>query len=256
MAGPALQIQPPVRQRREGGIEEVADFRLNSRLASVGGVTFQSDGCTFPQLSEHLCYVGEADPAEKTFDGIDLIDGIGDPFPLYAGVKCFIGPDDDFAERAERSLSDGRHVELEKAVATWAAGGTALADGATQAEATARVEQAISAGYNGQGVILMSAFDAIMADAQGILYRDSAGQIRTILGTPVLASGSIEAGSVYGVGAIAVEHSAVQTQQVENLDTNTNWALAEQVFAIAVDCGFRVTSDIVAEVVAEPNVEE
>lgn len=241
MAGPTIEIAPPIRTARTGGIGEVATFRPNERLGAAQGLTFQSHGCTFPQESQHLCYVGEAAPADKTFGGIELEDAVGAPFPLYAGVACFLGPDPDELERSERLLEEGQDRALESALTTWATAGATIADGETLDEALANVEQAIDDQYLGQGVIMMSRGDALLAD--GVKLKD--GQLITLNGTPVLASGRVPRGVVFGLGAIVVEHSTAITAEVTAPETNTQWALAEKIFALAVDCEFRVVSNVV-----------
>lgn len=243
MAGPILEIAPPTRADREGGISAVAEFRANERLGGVEGVVFQSDGCTFPQISEHLCYAGELEPDPKVFEGIGLEDAIGDPFPLYAGVKCFIGPDADELQRAESALRTGQDRGLEEALATWAAGGTALAAGATVIDSIAAVEQALDDEYIGRGAIFMSRGDAVLAHAAGVLEYGGSFPT-TVNGTPVIASGRVARGVVYGLGSITVEHSSTQSREVLDPKTNTHWALAEAVFILAVDCAFRVSSTI------------
>lgn len=246
MAGTTLQIDPPVRRKRAGGIADAATFRPNGRLGIAETVVFQSDGCEFPNISEHLCYVGEADPADKTFDGIVTEDAIGAPFALYAGVACVEGPNPDEFERAENQLGDGQDRELENLLEAWATGGTALTAGATVVPAIARVEQAIDDLYVGQGTILISRYDADIAAAAGALETGPDGNLRTKLGTPVIASGRVTPGTVYGLGAIVVEHTDIETREVLDTTTNTRYALAERIFAIAVDCEFRVKSTITA----------
>jgi hypothetical protein len=243
MAGPTVEIQPPVRRERQGGIRSVATFRENERLGAAADLVFQSDGCSFPEISEHLCYVGEVDPANKTFDGIELHNAIGEPFPLYSGVQCFLGPDPDQLERARAALEAGRDRQLESAVYAWAQGGVPLVDGVNVADAIALVEQALDGQYLGQGVILMSRADAVRAHAAGALEYTVSGPV-TINGTPVIASGFVGQGQVFGLGSIVVEHSGVEAFQRELLEQNQLWALAEQVFAIIVDCEFRVHSTI------------
>lgn len=244
MAGPTVQIDPPVRASRQGGIGTVATFRTNDRLAAAGGLTFQSDGCSFPQISQHLCYVGEETPDDKAFGGIDLVGAIGAPFPLYAGVKCFAGPDADELERAERALRDGQDRGLEEQLAAWAAGGVDVGGGAGAAGAIGQVEQALDDGYVGRGVILMSRADAVLAERS--LIRNADGSLETINGTPVIASGRVPSGTVYGLGAIVVESGNAESYETIDPTSNTHWALAEAVFAIAVDCEFRVSSTIQA----------
>lgn len=244
MAGPQLEIAAPARTARLGGLNKVAEFRRNARLAAVQGVVFQSNGCDFPKLSEHLCYVGAEDPDAKEFSGIEIEDAIGDPFPLYAGVVCWLGPEAESDElaRAVRILDDGRDRELEAQLALWAGGATAL-DGGTVVQAIADVEQDLDDRYVGRGIILMSRGDAVLADAEGALeYRD--GMPHTVNGTPVVASGRMARGDVHGVGAVVIEHGDRGEHMVTDPETNRRFALAEEVFAIAVDCEFRTTAPI------------
>jgi hypothetical protein len=218
----------------------VATFRTNDRLGATQRPVFQSDGCTFPQISEHLCYVGAPDPADKEFDGIELSDAISDPFPLYAGVMCFMGPDPDELERAKAALASGQDRALEEVLVDWANGGLAVGTGDDVIGALALVEQALDDAYVGQGVILMSRADAVRADAAGAIHANLDGIPTTVNGTPVLASGRVEPGLVYGLGAIVVEHGNAEANQVMELEANRLWALAEEIFVIAVDCEFRV----------------
>ncbi len=221
MAGPKLLIEAPVREDREGGIETVATFRDNDRLGAAESVVFQSDGCEFPKLDEHHCYTGEAEPDAKTFAGIAIDDAIGGPFPMYAGIKCTLGPDEaEFDARARAALANGQGRELEAALAAWAAGGTALTTPvlAGIAATIGRVEQAL-------GVL----------EVVG-------GQLQTKLKTPVIASGRVTAGTVFGTGAIVVEHSETKTYPVLDPTHNQRYALAEAVYVLAVDCEYRVKS--------------
>lgn len=239
MAGPTIVVEAPTRVARTGGISLAADFRENDRIANADGVVFQSDGCDFPETEELRCYAAEA-PDDKTASGVNTLGAIGDVFTLFAATQCFIGPDDDFEERSRNTLEGGRDREIEAQLAAWAGGGTALAAGTTAKIAVSRVDQALDAGYLGQGIILMSRFD--VADA-GLEY--SEGELlRTKNGTPVVASGRIAPGVVYGIGSVSVEHSELVEKRAQKLDTNTTWALAEQAIAILVDCAFRVRSAI------------
>lgn len=247
MAGPIMEIEPPVREKRVGGIEAVAEFRVNEQLGAVEGVVFQSDGCTFPKISEHLCYVGDPTPADKTYDGITIDDAIGVPFPLYAGVKCTAGPEPDELERAEAQLEFGMGRELEAQLFAWAAGATAAGGGtaAGVGAAIARVEQQLDSNLVGRGVILMSRYDATLA-GQLNSFNDvqETGPLVTRLGTPVIASGRVTPGTVYGLGAIVVEHSTRKSFDVIDPEYNQHYALAEEVFVLAVDCEFRTKSAI------------
>jgi len=239
MAGPTLPVDQPTREPRIGGLSSVAQYRPNERLGIAGGLRFVSGGCAFPHTEELRCY--DDTVADKTYDGIELEDGIGAPMTLFAGSNCTLGPIDDHEARARATVEEGRDRVIEPIIATWAAGGTALTAGATARIALARVDQAIDANYRGRGVILMSRFDAEDAG-----LKVDGTKLTTKLGTPVVASGMIAPGVVYGLGAIAVEISELNTLRAPHPTTNQDYAIAEQVFAVVVDCSFRVKSAITA----------
>lgn len=241
MAGPTMQVDAPKRNKRTGGLSDVAEFRSNGRLGVAETVVFQSDGCGFPETEESRCYAAET-PEDKKFSGVPFDDAIGSTVTLYAGVKCFVAPNPDEVEKARANLEEGRDRVLEGILATWAGGGTAVTAGSSPKNAVARVDHALDKGYRGQGVILMSRFDANDA---GLEYTEGE-PLRTKTGTPVVASGFIEPGKVYGVGAIAVEQGEVVERDVIEPQKNTHWALAEQEHTILVDCEFRVVSTITA----------
>ena len=240
MAGPTIEVSAPTRAPREGGIKDIAEFRANDRLGIAAGITWQANGCAMPNTEELRCYAEPA-PADKTSEGISLEDGIGAPFTVYAAVECLLGPDPDESERARQALDAGYDRVLEDRLWQWAQGGTALAAGGSPIGAIARIEQALDSGYVGRGVIVMSRYDAVLADADGALHRED-GKLYTINGTPVIATGEAPPGTVYGVGAIIVEHSETLVNEVEHLEYNKRYALAEAVYAIGVDCEFRVKS--------------
>lgn len=242
MAGPNIPIDPPVRAPRQGGLSDVATFRPNERLGIAASLVYQTNGCAFPNREELRCYADPA-PADKTADGITLEDGIGAPFVLYGSTECLIGPDPDQADRAKRTLAEGRDRGLESEIQAWLAAGVGLVAGVTVSDAIAQVEQALDQQYLGQGVIHLSRADAVRASAEYALYREG-GKLYTINGTPVVASGNYPQGTVYGSGSIVVEESSAQVRQVEHLEFNKRFALAEAVYAIAVDCEFRVKSAV------------
>lgn len=247
MAGPMVEIEPPVRARRGGGIRDAATFRSNDRIGAAQSVVFQSDGCSFPKLSEHLCYVGDPTPDDKTYDGIVIDDAIGVPFPLYAGVKCTAGPDADELERAKRLLDEGMDRELEAQLFAWAVAGTDVAAPAAAGvqNALGRIEQRLDATYVGRGVILMSRYDATLAGAVGALRDTPDGMpMFTKVGTPVIASGRVTPGVIYGLGAIVVEHGDAEAVETIDPEYNQHYAIAEEVFVLAVDCEFRIKTTI------------
>lgn len=241
MAGPVIEIVAPTRTARAGGIKTVAEFRTNERLGAAEAVQYQSLGSDFPEVSEHLCYTGEADPEDKAFEDCELEDAIGAPFPLYSGVRTYMNAGPGDMERAAASLGFGEDRGLEEALATWAAGGTALTGGGSVMGAIAVVEQSLDAGYLGRGVLLMARSDAVRALSVNALVREG-DTLATATGTPVIASGVVTAGTVYGLGAVLVERSAVATYATDDVQFNRHYALAEATYVIAVDSEYRVKS--------------
>lgn len=243
MAGPTVEVEPPVRAPREGGLSTVATFRPNQRLAASDALAFQSDGCTFPRETVLACI--DATPVtQKTFDGITINGAIGAPFGLYGAASCFAGPDDDYSEQAKRILTDGRDRAVEEKLETWAAGGSAIPSTGGIVGALAEIEQGLDNGYIGRGVILMSRADALRAAAAGAIEKIG-DTLHTKLGTPVIASGAVASGTVYGLGAVVVEESPVNGFETINPQNNRRYALAEAAYAILVDCEFRIKSAVV-----------
>lgn len=246
MGGPTLPITAPTRAPRLGGIRSVAEFRPNDRLNVAEAIVFQSQGCTFPYTEVNRCYAADPVP-DKTFTGIEIEDAVGAPFTMVAGVACFIAPDADELERAKRILADGQDRVLEENYEAWLSAGTELDAGGDVVRALATVEQALDDQYVGRGIIAMSRFDIILADAAGSIERNGDGAPTTINGTPILASGRFVPGTVYGSGAVVVEHGETVAHEAYDFENNMHYALAEAQFALAVDCEFRVKSSVVAD---------
>lgn len=240
MAGPTLRLEAPTRADRLGGLSHVAEFIERNEIGVAEDFVFQSEGCAFPQLEAARCFV--EDVPDKQFGGIFVNNSITDLFTIYAGVRCFAGPESDHEERASRALRDGRDRVLESQLGLWLAGATVLAAGGTVTGALAEVEQALDSQYVGRGVIVMSRADAIRAHSTGGLVPGPNGTAHTINGTPVLASGMIASGQVHGTGAITVTHTSTFNRDVIVHRKNLHDALAEAQFVISVDCEFRVKS--------------
>lgn len=239
MAGPTLRIEAPTRAPRVGGLSDVAEFIQDNEIGNAENVVFVSEGCAFPQLEAHRCF--NDDVPDKQSDGIYINNAITDVFTIYAGVRCFAGPNPDYTERAERALAEGRDHVLEDQLALWAAGAQVLAAGGSQIGAFAVVEQELDKRYVGRGVILASRADTLLAAGAGALEVKDGGLV-TKLGTPVLATASVTPGQVHGLGAIAVRHTSVTTTDLITPRKNQHEALAEAQFVLAVDCEFRVKS--------------
>lgn len=237
-------VEAPPRKARVSAFRSVATFVQNSRLGVVESVQFISEGCSFPLAAIGLCY-DTVTETEKTSVGIDIYDSIAAPFAIYGGVSCWMdGAPTDYARRARAILEQGQDRYLEKVVADWATGGTALTAGASIAEAIANIEQHMDLTYPGQGVIFMSRGDAVLAAAQDAIMWGLDGPT-TINNTPVVASGWIDRGDFVGVGAITVVSSDVVDIDTINPTTNEEWAVAETVHTVLVDCEYRSVATVV-----------
>lgn len=242
MAGPTLRIEAPTRAAREGGLSGVAEFVHNEEIGNAENTVFVSDGCAFPQLEASRCF--NNDVPDKQSDGIFVNNAITETFTIYAGVRCWAGPESDFKERAERALDAGRDRVLEAQLALWVAGATALAAGSTVIGAIGKVEQDLDERYVGRGIIVMSREDALVAAAGGALEKVGS-VLQTKLGTPVLATSAVDPGYVHGTGALLVQHTDTVTTELITPVRNHQEALAEAQFVLAVDCEFRTKSSTV-----------
>lgn len=234
-------VDAPARKPRVGGLFTVADVIQVDRLGIVQQIDFISDGCTFPQPALGLCY-GPEIIAEKTGEGIDVSSAIGEPFALYAGVECYLDAGSDYAARAGAIMDQGLERALEQALAIWADAAVDIPT-ATLTGAIAAIDQALDADYLGQGIILMSRADAVLAAAEDAIMWGINGPV-TINGTPIVTSGWIGRGEVYGLGAVTVLRGNRQVIDTQSPNTNREWSVVEEVFGLLVDCEFRVKSTV------------
>lgn len=171
------------------------------------------------------------------------------PFALYAGVTCWLGGDQDgsYESQAVAKLDLLEERGIEAKLFDWAAtqAGSPASSGSL-IEAIAQVENAADKEYAGQPLIIMSRYAAQMAFQEGALDREN-GQLVTGNGNPVLAVHQEDADenvAVYAVGWPRVFASPVRAHRAPDLRANRDLAIAERVYAIAVDCDFAVTSEI------------
>lgn len=239
----ALQVQPPARQARLGGIKSViGDFIDSPRLAAVmqgGGIAWEDPGCGRPSRTQAGCYDTVVAPAEKERDGYLELTSIGDPFAIYVGKECYLGGDDDqsYADQATALLEAWEDREVEKELWQWAADAANPDTAASVREAIGLAEQHADANYVGQPVLVMS---RAAAEAAGNLISWEGGQSVTRLGTPVIATGSADADDVITiVGRPAVYASPTKAYPSVNTRENLGLAIAERVVAVGVDCDYR-----------------
>lgn len=236
----AEQVTAPVRNPRIGGIKGVVpDFSLIPRLSlapGVGGVAWEDATCGFPAETKAGCYTtGEQLP--KVGNGPEQYTSISDPFAQYKGVECWIGGDnegDSYETIAARALEAGEERLIEDRLHEWASAGT-TATATNVSLAIGAAEDHADANYVGRPILLMNRGDVLAA--AGVL--DHGDELKTKNGTMIVSTSSVPAGELAIVGAIAVYASATRTYLGRELGENLAMGLAERIYAVGVDCGFR-----------------
>lgn len=256
MANPKILVPAPHREPRRGGIKTVTgEFTHLERLGAAEQIEYISDGCVWPSLAPGLCW--GADPGgNKTFGGFDIENGVGGIFAQYVGVECFLGAGNDaeFTQRAERQLVYGEAHEVEAALVAWAGAGTAAGSGAGIGAAIAAAEEWADQYYIGAPVILMSRRNASLGKSDGALEGDGLGAVWTVNGTPVVATWLMPDDKIYVIGWPTVYASDIASAAGHDLTHNREMALAERIYAMAVDCLFRAVVTVTAPVGDDPDV--
>jgi hypothetical protein len=259
---PLITVPAPKRERRRGGIKQVTgEFEPLARLGAAANIQYLSDGCDWPSLAPGLCW-GTVSTGDKTFNGLDVEQGIIPVFAQYAGVECYLGQgaDAEYAARAKRLLLDTEEHEVEAALIAWAEAGPVSGTATKLATAIAAADEYADQKYIGLPVIIMSRFMAVIADAEGVLHRDKdSGDLTTINGTPVVTSWVSAADKISVIGWPTVYASEVVANGVTNPTQNRELALAERIYAIAVDCLFRAVITVtlaVSDEEPEPDPDE
>ena len=239
MADATHYVEPPRRSPRRGGIRSVAEFRAGGNRLALGGVIeYTSPGCGLAVGDVELCYPSPmGEQAEKTRAGIETLEGLGPIFGAYAGVECWLGGS-DFEADAIRLLEQGVDRAIEAALNTWLQAATPEAAAASLVEAVAVAENTADAEYVGLPTLVLNRGDAQRAFTSGALDADGTGNLWTGNGTPVLASSQVEAGSVAITGGITVLEGDRTSFRTERLTLNKEYAIAEQVFGLMVDCNY------------------
>jgi hypothetical protein len=248
MAGPNVFVSPPRREPRKGGIKSViGEFVTTERLGAGAGIEWISEGCDLPKAAPGLCFVPNPITDDKEYGGIDR--GAGPIFGLYAGVQCFLGPNSDYDERARRLLELGEGRGVEEVLWEWAAttGGAPL-PAASLVDAVAQADEAADSYYVGGPVMIMSRRVAAWARSVGAIFGGTAwdGDLWTAHGTPVIATAAASDAQLSIMGWPTVYASGVETINANNLALNQQMAIAERIYAIAVDCAFIFTYAVTA----------
>lgn len=238
MADASYYVDAPRRSPRRGGIRTVAEFRTaEDRLGMGGVVEYTSPGCQIAVGEVALCYPSPADAQDpKLRDGIHTLEGIAPVAGIYAGVECFLGGS-DFEADALRLLEGGSDRAIEKGLQTFLATQTPVEIGGVN-NAILFAETDADRNYVGLPVIVMNRGDAGYALAQRFIEGDGTGNLWTGNGTPVLATSQMPSNSLAVLGGLTVLLTNPTVNRVQNYTLNTEYAIAEQVFAILVDCNY------------------
>lgn len=239
MADATHFVEAPTRSPRRGGIRSVAEFRTQERLGLGGVLEYTSTGCGIAVGAVELCYPSPADPqAEKVRDDVSTLTG-GSVFGLYFGVECFIDGDDYLAE-SRAGLERGEDRGIEAALAAWVAATAVQGVGTDLTDLIAKADAFADGQYAGRPVITMNRGDAVQAYADGALDADKEGNIWTPNGSPVLASALFPVGEVDAIGAVTVYTGGDPVANItRDVVTNREFAIAENVYALVVDCNVR-----------------
>lgn len=247
MAEPTITVQPPTRVPRRGGLKSVADFRTEDRLFLGALPVYDALPCSMAVRAVELCYVDSpADP--KTAEGIDIGQGLFLTFGGYVGVECFIGPWDDYADRARETLIQSEDRLIEGALGGWIGMSSALPPSADYVTAIAAAEEYADGQYPGRPVIVMNRGAAVIAASQLALFPsdNNDGRLFTANGTPVIASFAVDTDVVLISGGITILQSEIAVSEGYDLTHNTNMAIAERAYSIIVDCDFAGQAPVVA----------
>lgn len=235
MAEPTFPVEAPTRSPRRGGIRSVAEFRREDRIGLGGTLVYVSPGCSLAVETAALCYPAGQTQAEKTYDGIETLDSVVGAFGGYYGVQCWLDGE-DYETAARVGLERGEDRLIEAALNVWLQAEASAGTPANFVEAIALAEDNADDNYPGAPIIVMNRGDAVRAAAQDALDYDREGNLWTPNGTRVLSSGRITANSVSVVGALTVVHTDVTVAPAPVLVDNKEFAIAERVYSILVDC--------------------
>jgi hypothetical protein len=246
MANPTITVGAPRRQARKGGLTTVADFRTEDRLLTGANVVYDALPCSLIVADVQLCYAPDVEAENKVGGGIDIAAGIVDTFAGYVGVECFVGPWDDYADRARDTFQQSQDRLVEARLAAWTEAATTTVASGDYVAVIGALEEAADANYIGLPVLQLSRADAVAAAAAFAIFPDDSydGRLWTANGTPVLASSAYTAGKVGITGGITVLQSQIVVSEGLDITHNLNLAIAERGFNLIVDCGYRAVGTI------------
>lgn len=209
------------------------------------GLTWRSEACAETGITYDVCL----DPAvaDLTSTTVACVEPQFDPFVVYAYLtdSMIVEAGSDDADLARTRFLNVEQYAVEKALEARLSAAVApvavLGTGEFSVrQALAQVEQALAVTVKGRGVIHMSRFAAtLLADRLKV----EGGQLRTALGTPVVAGGGYAtdalptAVTVYGTGPMVARRSGIEVVSAPRYDINSMSEIAQRTYVIGWDCG-------------------
>ena len=157
----------------------------------------------------------------------------------HAEAHRHAGPDADFDRRARKLLDEGEARGVEEVLWEWANTTAGAPIAATSiVNAVGQADEFADSYYVGEPVLMMSRLNAVRARAEGALFGGNAwdGTLWTANGTPAIASAAASDASIFVMGWPTVYRSDETVTRVVDPRQNLDMAIAERVYAIAVDC--------------------
>lgn len=241
---PAVTVPAPEPLGKRYGLFTAAAGPLDLPAGRLGGgVQYEPVSCGAARRVPLDC-VDPDTPVTKTFDpGDDWT--LGEGFVVYATMQCGSVGAGDIESRLLRRLSNGSQSAVERELGerlnTAAAAVPAPVDTAASS-VVGELEQWLYGDqqYGNVGYIHAPFRMASYLHRGTLLTTDTAGRIRTRMGTVVVFGDYPDDGNVFITGQVtlwrAADISVSPREQVLNRTNNNLYMLAEQEWAVAWDC--------------------
>lgn len=245
---PAVTVPAPEPLGRRYGLLTAAAGPLDLPSNRVGGgVTYDPVSCGTAHRVPLDC-VDQDTPVEKDFDPGDAwVDGAG--FVVYATVQCGATGAGDIEGKLLRRLANGTQSAVERELGERLTAAAVAVPAPVTTEASSvigELEQWLYGSGSGEqaygniGYIHAPFRMASYLHKGTLLWTDTAGRVRTRMGSVVVFGDYPDDGGIFITGHTTLWRSAdVATSpraQVLNRTNNNLYMLAEQEWAVAYDC--------------------
>lgn len=237
IANPNTYVQGPSRLT---SLFPVADADLHT---IVSGITYETDFCgeDYTQI-DFNSFASCIATAAKTFDeGLLFTDSIttSEPLALYSALKCRPGAlggglAPDYEARAKARLLHGETTYLETALQTWVQAGTNAGLAGDAREVVAGLTNLAGGVVN---PTMLMGYSTVVALGSALGNLESLGI--TVVASPVF-------GEFVGlVGGINIWGSPIVVNNAPDaISTNYIMAIAERLYQMSVECGYRAFSSV------------